>query len=313
MGAGPLSSAVDGDLSFCDGPRRGREAATTRASAVVAPDGVTLPEGVVALRHSNPRAAFARMVALLLPEPALVPGVHPTAVVDAAAQVHPGARVDAFAVIEAGAVVEDGAWIGAFVFLGPGCRVGRGSRLGPHVVVTGGASLGADVTVKPGAVIGSEGFGFVADGETIVPMPQRGTVVVEDQASIGANTCVDRAAWGETRVGRGARLDNLVQIAHGARVGASSLLAAFAGLAGRARIGRGVRMGGRSSVVDGVSVGDGATLAGLAAATRDAPPGATLGGVPGRPHRQWLREQAALARLAARVGRGGALRDEDER
>jgi UDP-3-O-[3-hydroxymyristoyl] glucosamine N-acyltransferase len=157
--------------------------------------------------------------------------------------------------------------------------------------------LGDRVVLHPGAVVGADGVGHVLTGEGPVRVPQLGTTILEDDVEVGANACVDRAALDETRVGEGTRLDNLVQVAHGVRIGRSCLLAAFAGVAGGAKLGDGVVMAGRTAVIDGIEVGDGAVFAGLASASKAVPKGARLGGSPARRYAQWLREVAAVRRL----------------
>lgn len=294
-GVGSLHDAAPDELSFCTGGRWLPALQNTRAGAVLLDQGEA-PDGLTVLRHPDPRRAFALAASLLHPEHWPAPGVHPAAWVAEDAQVE-GATIDAFAVVETGAVVEPGAWVGAHAYVGRGAVVGPGSRLMPHAVVMDGVRLGARVRLLPGAVIGADGFGQVAGDDGITRMPQLGTVVLEDDVEVGALSCVDRAALGETRVGRGSRLDNLVQVAHGVRIGADCLLAAFAGVAGGAVLGDRVILAGRSSVVDGVEVGEGAVLAGLASATRRVPAGERIGGAPGRPLRRWLRELAALREL----------------
>ncbi|MFT4627013.1 MAG: UDP-3-O-[3-hydroxymyristoyl] glucosamine N-acyltransferase [Myxococcota bacterium] len=296
----PLDGAAEGDLAFCSGGRWVRGLATTRASAVLVGPKLEVPAGVVAIRCVDAREAYARAAALLLPLPWPEPGIHP------AAQVHPsatvaGATIDALAVIEAGATIAPGAWVQSHAFVGSRSRIGKRARLMPHAVVMEDCTVGERVWLQPGAVIGADGFGHVLSAAGVVRVPQLGTVVLEDDVEVGANACVDRAALGETRVGRGSRLDNLVQVAHGVRIGAECLLAAFAGVAGSARLGDRVVMAGRTAVVDGIDVGDGARFAGLASASKDVPAGAVIGGSPARKYRQWLRETAAVKQLPALI------------
>lgn len=312
-GVAPLDRAGPTDLSFCRGGRWLAALGATRAGAVLV-DRAAVPSGVVALRHRDPRYAYARAAATLVPLDWPAPGLHPTAWVAPDASVD-GARIDAFAVVEAGARVAPGAWIQAHAFVGRNARVGAHSRLMPHAVVMDGCVLGERVWLKPGAVVGADGFGHVLGPEGVVRVPQLGIAVLEDDVEVGANACVDRAALDETRVGRGSRLDNLVQVAHGVRIGAECLLAAFAGVAGGARLGRRVVMAGRTAVVDGIEVGDGAVFAGLASAARDVPAGRRIGGSPARSYATWLREVAAirhLPELMRRVDRLEALVSPEE-
>jgi len=250
----------------------------------------------VGLRCDNPRFAYARAAAELVPLDWPAPGVHPRADVDPTATVD-GATIDAFAVIGARAVVAPGAWVMAHAYVGSEVQIGAGARLMPHAVVMERCVIGDRVWLQPGAVVGSDGFGHVLGPEGPVRVPQLGVAVLEDDVEVGANACVDRAALDETRIGRGSRLDNLVQVAHGVKIGAECLLAAFAGVAGGAKLGRRVVMAGRTAVVDGIEVGDGAVFAGLASASKDVPAAAVIGGSPARSYRRWLREVAALKQL----------------
>lgn len=294
-GVAALDQAGPRDLTFCRGGRWLAALPHTRAGAVLLHHG-DVPEGVVALRHPDPRYAYAVAAAAMVPIAWPEPGKHPTAWVAEGAQVE-GATVDAFAVIESGAVLEPGSWVQAHAFVGRGARVGAGSRIMPHAVVMDGCVLGERVWLQPGAVVGADGFGHVLGPKGVVRVPQLGIAVLEDDVEVGANACVDRAALDETRVGRGSRLDNLVQVAHGVRIGAECLLAAFAGVAGGARLGDRVVMAGRTAVVDGIEVGDGAVFAGLASASRDVPARTRIGGSPARSYSRWIREVAALRSL----------------
>ena len=300
-GVAALDRAGPGELSFCRGGSWARILPHTRAGAVLVSD-LDPPEGVVAIRVRDPRYAYAIAAAELVPLDWPSPAVHPTAFV------HPGAvvgeaTIDAYAVIEDGAQVGDGAWVQAHAYVGHRVRVGSRARLMPHAVVMEGCTIGERVWLQPGSVVGADGFGHVIGPDGPVRVPQLGTVVLEDDVEVGANACVDRAALDETRVGRGSRLDNLVQVAHGVRIGAECMLAAFAGVAGGARLGDRVVMAGRTAVIDGIEVGSGAIFAGLASASRNVPAGRKIGGSPARRYGQWLREVAAVRQLPSLLRR----------
>ncbi|MEN0068428.1 MAG: UDP-3-O-(3-hydroxymyristoyl)glucosamine N-acyltransferase [Myxococcota bacterium] len=295
-GTASLSRAQVGELAFAVGRHR-VSLDQTQASAVIVTS-VPVCEGPTWLVHPRPRLAFAHATRLLHPAHWPKPGVHPRAHVDPTAFVA-GATIDAFAVVEAGAVVGPGTWVQAQAYVGRGVVLGEGCHVQPGAVLAEGTHLGDRVVVGPGAVLGAAGFGFVPTEGAPVPFPQRGRVVVKDDVELGANACVDRAALDETVIGPGTKIDNLVQVAHGVKIGANALLAAFVGLSGSAELGDGVIMAGRSAVTDGVRVGDGAVLLGLASADRDVPAGQTVGGIPAQPHRSWLREVAMLRQLPA--------------
>jgi len=295
-GVGSLAHASPADLTFCSGAPWKAELTATRAGAVLVPEGLDVPKGVVALRHAHPRQAYAVVAAEMLPVEWPEPGVHPLAFVDPTAVVD-GATIGPFAVVEAGARVGAGSWVMAHAYVGHQATIGLRCRLQPHAVVMERCVLGDRVWLHPGAVIGGDGFGHVPTPDGPVRVPQLGTTVLGDDVEVGSNACVDRAALDETRVGNKTRLDNLVQVAHGVHIGESCLLAAFAGVAGGAKLGDGVVMAGRTAVIDGIEVGDGAVFAGLASASKDVPKGARLGGSPARRYAQWLREVAAVRQL----------------
>lgn len=294
-GVASLSHATDRDLSFCRGGPFARHLASTLAGAVFVRE-EAVPAGTIALRVDDPRYAFARAATAIVPAWWPEPAVHPTAAISPSAKIG-RCKIEAFVVIEDDAEVGDGCWLQAHAYVGRGTKIGAGSRLMPGAVVMEDCELGERVWLGPGAVVGADGFGHAPGPEGVVRVPQVGVAVLEDDVGIGANACVDRAALDETRVGRGTRLDNLVQVAHGVQIGAECLLAAFAGVAGGAKLGNRVIMAGRTAVTDGVEVGDGAVFAGMAAAHATVPPGARIGGSPARSYRRWLREVAALKRL----------------
>ncbi len=294
-GVNTLERAGPSEMAFCAGGRWLRALPTTRAGVVLTRGG-PVPAGTVAIRVRDPRLAYAQAAAEILPLYWPPMEVHPTAVIHPTAQVD-GAAIGAWCVIEAGARVGRGSWLMAQAYVGHDAQLGEACRIGPGAVVMQGCVLGDRVWLGPGAVIGADGFGHVLGPGGPVRVPQLGIAVLEDDVHVGANACVDRAALDETRVGRGSRLDNLVQVAHGVRIGAECMLAAFAGVAGGAKLGNRVVMAGRTAVVDHIEVGDGAVFAGLASAAKDVPPGARIGGSPARSYKRWLREMAALRRL----------------
>ena len=208
-----------------------------------------------------------------------------------------GARIDAFAVVGAGAVVGPGTWVESGAFVGPGACVGRDCRLMPSSVVCAGCVLGDRVWLNPGAVVGGEGFGFAPSPTGLVKIPQVGVAIIEDDVEIGSNSAVDRAAMAETRVGRGAKLDNLVQVGHAAVVGAHSTLIAYSGVAGSSRLGRGVVLAARASVLGHLTLGDGVQVGASSTVHDDQPAGARVTGTPAIEHRRWLRAATAFSDL----------------
>lgn len=295
-GFASLESAGAGDLSFVAAERHLGAARRSAAAALIAPPGLDLA-GRPAIRVVQPYAAVAAVVRVFFPEPAAAPGVHPTAHIADGARVAPTATVGAYAVIGEGSTIEDRAVLHPHVFVGPGCSVGAESVLHPHVVLRARVSLGRRVIVHPGSVLGADGFGYVFDGQAHRKIPQVGRVVVEDDVEIGANVTVDRATLGETVIGRGSKIDNLVQIGHNTVVGAGTIIVAQTGIAGSCRIGRGVVIGGQVGIADHVTVGDGAQIGSQSGVHREVPAGAGVIGTPAMPGDEGLRALAAFGRL----------------
>jgi UDP-3-O-[3-hydroxymyristoyl] glucosamine N-acyltransferase len=295
-GFASLESAGAGDLSFVVADRHLTAARQSAASALIAPPGLDLG-GRPAIRVPQPYAAIAMVLPVFFPEPVLAPGVHPTALVADSARVSGTATVGAFTLVGERSVVEAGAVLHPHVFVGPDCRVGEGSVLHPHVVLRVRVELGRRVTVHPGSVLGADGFGYVWDGQAHRKIPQVGRVVVEDDVEIGSNVTVDRATLGETVIGRGTKIDNLVQIGHNTVVGAGTVIVAQAGVAGSCRIGHGVVLAGQAGIADHVTVGDGARIGSQAGVHRDVPAGAGMIGTPAMPGGAGLRALAAIGRL----------------
>jgi UDP-3-O-[3-hydroxymyristoyl] glucosamine N-acyltransferase len=299
-GVSGLEEAGPGQLSFYGNPRYRDALRTTRAAAVLLPPGERVERRDVAwVRVALPHLAFARISALFHPGATVSSGVNPRAQVDPSARVDPSATVMAFAVVEAGAQV------GARTVLWPGTFIGQGARIGDdcvlhaNVVVREGCILGSRVVVQPGAVIGSDGFGFAFDpaGPSHVKVPQAGIVRIEDDVEVGAGTCIDRATTGETVVGRGTKIDNLVQIAHNVRVGPLSILCAQVGISGSTELGTGVVLAGQVGVIGHVTLGDGAKVGAQSGIAHDVKPGAIMSGAPAVDHALWLRQSAAMKHL----------------
>ncbi|CAN5630987.1 UDP-3-O-(3-hydroxymyristoyl)glucosamine N-acyltransferase [soil metagenome] len=264
-------------------------------AAILLPPGLECDRPV--LRHPQPRQAFGMLLALCDRIMPLSEGVHPTAAVDLTASVAPTARIGPYVVIEAGAVVRDQARVYAFAYIGEDCTVGEGATIYPHVVLVRDVMVGSGATLHPGVVLGSDGFGYVWDGSRHAKIPQVGGVEIGPDAEIGANTTIDRATAGLTRVGEGARIDNLVQIGHNCQIGGHAMLMSQVGLAGSAEVGQGAVLAGQVGVADHVRIGDGALVGGQAGVTGDLPGGREFWGTPARPKGEALRTMARTGRL----------------
>ena len=240
--------------------------------------------------------------------PEAPPFVHPSAAIDPAARLGAGVSVGAFAVIEAGAVLGDGVRVGAHAVIGAGSQLGAGTRLGPRVVLSTGTTIGARGIVHPGAVLGADGFGFAPDGGRWEKIEQLGRVIVGDDVEIGANTCIDRGALGDTVIGDGVKIDNLVQIGHNVRIGEHTAIAGCVGIAGSATIGAHCMLGGGSGVTGHVTLADHVVIGGATQVSRSiSKPGFYSGSFPFDDNASWEKNAATLRNLHALRERVRAL------
>jgi UDP-3-O-[3-hydroxymyristoyl] glucosamine N-acyltransferase len=249
------------------------------------------------LRTPDPYLSFARALALFYPAPAIPPGIHPSAVVAADAEVAAGATVGPLCVVEPGARIGPGSVLVAQVYVARGVEIGSDCRLYPRVVLYDGVRIGDRVILHSGAVLGADGFGYAREGARHVKIPQVGRVVLEDDVEIGANTAIDRATLTETRIGRGTKIDNLVQIGHNVRVGEDTVIVAQVGISGSSRIGDRVTLAGQVGIVDHTAIGDGAIVGAQAGVTKNVPPGSVVLGAPAIPHTEFKRQLVAVAQL----------------
>jgi UDP-3-O-[3-hydroxymyristoyl] glucosamine N-acyltransferase len=291
-----IDDAGPGDLTFVSNPRYAARLATTRATAAIVSPGVATP--LPCLLTPNPYLEFARAVAVLHPLPRPAPGVHPSATIDPSAHLGEDVHVGAMVVIGPGVRIGARTVVHPHVVLYPGVEVGHDCLLHSGVQVREGCRIGNRVVVQNGAVIGSDGFGFAKDDQgRYEKIPQIGTVVVEDDVEIGALTAVDRAALAETRIGRGTKLDNLVQIGHSVTIGHDTVLAGQVGVAGSARIGNHVTLAGQVGVAGHLEIGDGAIATAQTGIPSDVEAGALVSGYPAIENRAWLKSSAVFAKL----------------
>jgi UDP-3-O-[3-hydroxymyristoyl] glucosamine N-acyltransferase len=300
-------SAAAGDLVVAADARALAQAERSGAAALLLPDDLGAGR-LPAIHVPDVRLALARAIALLHPAPRLPQGIHPTAVIGADVRLGADVAIGAYAVIGEGCAIGAGAVIHALCVLGRGVRVGEGAVLHPRVTVYDGCLIGRRAILHSGVVIGADGFGYARDEGGPVKIPHIGTVVIEDDVELGANTAVDRATLGETRIGERAKIDNLVQIAHNVTIGPRAMIAGQAGVAGSAVVGADVLIAGQVGIADHITVGDGAQVLARSLVTRDVPPGAVVSGQPARPHRDQLRLQAALNRVPELLAQLGSRR-----
>lgn len=296
-GVASVAQAGPAEVAFVANPKYAAAARSTRAAAVIV-DHSFPPLAQTTLRVADAKYAFALAVAAFYKPPVYAPGVHPTAVVDPTAIVGERAHIGPYVVIGPGCRLGKDAVILAHAVLYPGVLTGDRFFAHAHAIVREGCHLGDDVVLQNGAVIGSDGFGFARnpDGRwtrTLHPSP----AVLEDDVEVQANSCIDRAIVGETRIARGAKIDNLVQVGHGSFVGENSLLCSQVGLAGSTHVGRDVTLAGQVGVAGHLRIGDGAIATAQTGIPSDVAPGTVVSGYPAMENRSWLRMVAALQRV----------------
>jgi UDP-3-O-[3-hydroxymyristoyl] glucosamine N-acyltransferase len=292
-----IEQAGAGALTFVANPRYAAAARTTKASAVIVAEDFPALE-TPTLRSANPYLAFARALELFYEPPDYAPGIHSTAVIHSSARIGPQAHIGAYVVID------ENVEIGERCVLLPHVVVYRGARLGnnffahAHAVVREYCRLGNNVVLQNGAVVGGDGFGFAKDDAGAWhKIVQSGPAVLEDDVEIQVNACVDRASVGETRVRRGAKIDNLVQVGHGSTVGEDSLLCAQVGLAGSTELGKNVILAGQVGIAGHCRIGDGVVATAQSGVPNDVENGKMISGYPAMDNKQWLRCVAAFQRL----------------
>lgn len=302
-GIAPLEDAGPSQVSFFANRKYRKAFEASRAGAVIVEADEDVPAGRPVLRASPAYLAFAKISTAFHPPREPMPEIAPEAVIHPTARVHPSAQVMPLATVAARAEVGPRTIVFPGVHLGEDVKVGADCLLYPNVVVRERCVLGDRVILQPGCVIGGDGFGYALDmaGEGRGPrhykVPQAGIVVIEDDVEIGANSCVDRATLGVTRIGRGAKIDDLVMIAHNVEVGPLSVLASQVGISGSTKLGMGVVCWGQSGLVGHIVIGDRATIAAQAGVHADVPAGARMAGSPATPDVQWARNSSVFNRL----------------
>lgn len=296
-GVAGIEEAAAGQVTFVANPKYAAAVRSTQASAViVSEDFPGAPKTL--LRSKNPYLAFARAIELFYQPPRYAPGIHPTAVIHPSAQIGSNAHLGPYVVVDQGAVIGDDAILLAHVVIYRGARIGNNFFAHAHAVVREHCRVGNNVILQNGVVIGADGFGFAKDDagdwHKIV---QSGPAVLGDNVEVQANACVDRASIGETYIAAGAKIDNLVQVGHGSRVGENSLLCAQAGLAGSTEIGKNVILAGQVGVAGHCKIGDGVIATAQTGIPNDVPAGSVVSGYPAIDNKLWLRCSAAFHRL----------------
>ena len=297
-GVAPLSRAGTGEIAFLGDRRHASELAVSAAGAcfLARSDVDRAPDSCAVLITPIPQGSWALAAERLhrpRRHPLGAPAVHPDAELEEGVTLAPGVTIGQ------GAMIGRGTTVSAGVVIGPGVCIGRDGYLGPGAVI-GFSLIGDGVKIHGGAVIGEAGFGATLGPRGVIDVPQLGRVLIQDNVTIGANSCVDRGAFEDTVIGENTKIDNLVQVAHNVVIGRNCLLAAFTGISGSAVVGDGCMFGGRAGVSDHVTIGAGARIAAAAGVMKNVPAGESWGGSPARPVRQWLRETAMLATMSQR-------------
>lgn len=285
-----------GDLTFAENEDYLARAEQGAATAILAPLTYSSKTKTLILVQ-NPRVACAKVLPLFFPEPAVVPGVHATAVVAPSAQVHASASIGPFCVVGDGARIGPRCVLHAGNYLGAGCVLGEDVQLFANVVLYARTQVGNRVRVHAGAVIGADGFGYALEQGRHLKVPQIGNVIIHDDVEIGANVTIDRAALGSTVIGQGTKIDNLTQIGHNSVLGEHCILCGQVGVAGSTRIGNHVTLAGQAGLAGHIKIGDHATVGAQAGVMHDVPDGEKWLGTPAQPDRRMKRVFIGMQRL----------------
>jgi UDP-3-O-[3-hydroxymyristoyl] glucosamine N-acyltransferase len=297
-GAAGLDEATTGQVTFLSNPRYTPRVQTTRATAIFVAEGVEVGRDIAVLRAPDPYLAYTRALRLFHPEPDFEAFIHPSAVIDSSAQVGEGVWIGAHAVIGRNVRLGAGVRIHPNATVYEGVHIGANSVIHSNVSIREGSQIGERVVIHNNTVVGSDGFGYAKDEEKRwLKIPQTGIVIIEDDVEIGAGTTIDCASVGETRIRRGAKIDNLVQIGHSCTVGEDALICAQVGMAGSSHIGRRVILAGQAGVAGHLTIGDDAVLTAKSATSHNVEPGKMISGIPAFDNRDWLRSTAAFRRL----------------
>jgi UDP-3-O-[3-hydroxymyristoyl] glucosamine N-acyltransferase len=296
-GVAGIREAQPGEITFVANSRYEEFVPDTRASAILA--GRRLSARIPLIRIDNPYYAYFQVLNLFAGDSAAryARGIHPQAVVDPAARVGADVSIGPFCHVAAGASIGDGSTLVGGVFVGERAQIGARCLIYSHVTIREECLIGDRVILHPGVVIGSDGFGYARHGAVHHKVPQIGVVVIEDDVEIGANSCVDRATTGETRIRRGTKIDNLVQVAHNVIIGEDTVVAAQTGISGSTEVGDGVVLAGQVGVAGHVTIGDRVVAGAQAGITKSIPPDTTVSGYPAREHSLARRIYAHVAML----------------
>ena len=295
-GIAKIDEAGPRDLTFLTNPKYTKKLAASHAGALLANPGVTWDRPVMQVK--DPYVALGKLLELFYPEPEVVKsGIHPTAVLEESITLGQNVRIGALCWVGQNCLIEDNVTLYPRVVVYPGVSIGEGSLIHAGVVIRENVQIGKRVIIQNGAVIGSDGFGFAADAGEFRKIPQVGTVIIEDDVEIGANTTIDRATMGKTIIRRGTKLDNLIQIAHNVEIGENTVIAAQTGVSGSTKIGNQCRIAGQVGFVGHITIGNRVMIGAQSGVPHNIPDGEIYSGYPAMPHADWLKLTAYLKRL----------------
>jgi UDP-3-O-[3-hydroxymyristoyl] glucosamine N-acyltransferase len=296
-GVNNLQNACEGEITFADNNKYHEQVASSSAGLVIVREDFPETNHINLLKVKKPKLVFAQIMFLFKEDCGPAAGIHPGAVIDTSANIADDVRIGEHVAVRAGATIGNGCSIESGCHIGVDVTLGEDCWIGANVTLQAKCTIGNRVIIHAGTVVGSDGFGYVWDGEKHAKIPQLGSVVIEDDVEIGSNVCVDRATFGITRIGRGTKLDNLVQIAHNVDLGEHIVMAALSGIAGSATVKNGVVVGGSVAISDHVTVGEGAMIGGASGVAKDVKAGDIVWGIPAHNMKQVMKEQACISKL----------------
>jgi UDP-3-O-[3-hydroxymyristoyl] glucosamine N-acyltransferase len=305
-GFAPAEHARVGDLTFAENEDYFARAEQSAATAIIA-DNRFSSTGKILIRVPNARIAFARAMSLFFPERTYAAGIHPTAVVAPSAKVDPTAHIGPHCVVGERVKIGAKSVLQACVSVGDDSKLGDEVNLFPNVTLYPRTEVGARVRIHAGTVVGSDGFGYVLDGGTHRKVPQIGNVIIGDDVELGANVAIDRGALGSTIIGKGSKIDNLVQIAHNVEIGEGSIVISQVGIAGSAKLGSYVVLAGQVGIAGHLKIGNQVTVAAKSGVMHDIPDGETWLGIPAQPNKQTKRQMIAIQQLPELIRRVALL------
>jgi len=310
-GLAPIETAQAGQLTFISNKKYKKYLATTLAAAIIADNPDDLPAGKPGIISSNPYLTFAEAMWLFYPAPQSTAYIHPTAVISDSAAIGNQVSIGPFSVIGDGVNLGDNVTIMDHCSIYPGAKIGGGTLIHSHCVVRENCQVGNDVILQNNVTIGSDGFGFAKRGDNSwFKIPQAGIVIIEDDVEIGAGTTIDRATIGATIIGKGTKLDNLVQVGHGSTVGENTLLCAQVGLAGSTQVGNAVILSGQVGAAGHLKIGDGVIATAQTGIPSSIEAGKIVSGYPAIDNRDWLKSSAVFAQLPALQKEVRSLKEE---